>query len=97
MKKFSISQAVQSQGGMSGKKSAVTTYNKIDMIFPAPLGKILVFTNEEGGALALYDISARKILFELSISDVKSVYWNQNFTNAAIVTKTCKNILLIKL
>ena len=46
------------------------------MIFPAPLGKILVFTNEEGGALALYDIAARKILFELSVTDIKAIYWN---------------------
>jgi len=63
------------------------------MIYPAPLGKILVFTSEEGGQMALYDIAARKILHELSVSDVKAVYWNSNFTNAAIVTKTCKRIV----
>jgi len=60
------------------------------MIFPAPLGKILIQSNDDGGSVALYDIAARKILHEMSIADVKSVYWNSNSTYAAIVTKTCK-------
>ena len=38
----------------------------------------------------LYDISARKIMNELQIQNIKRVYWNQNYTFAAIVTKTCK-------
>lgn len=84
MKKFSIS-----AGATSGKKGAAA-YNKVDMIYPAPLGKILAFTNEDGGSLALYDISARKILHELAVSDTKAVYWNNNFTYAAVVTKNCK-------
>ena len=71
-----------------------TSYAKVDQIFPAPLGKILVFSSEDGGQLALYDIAARKILHELSMggTDPKAVYWNSNFTFAAIVTKTCKLI-----
>jgi hypothetical protein len=62
------------------------------MIFPAPLGKILVYSAEEGGQIALYDIAARKVLHEVSIggSEVKAVHWNNNFTYAAIVTKTRK-------
>lgn len=44
LKKFSISQSL----GQSGKKGS-TTYAKVDMVYPAPLGKILVFTSEEGG------------------------------------------------
>jgi hypothetical protein len=76
--------------GVVTAKKGGAQYSKIDMIYPAPLGKILVFSNEEGGSLALYDIAARKILHELpSLPDVKAVYWNApNFSHAAIVTKT---------
>lgn len=71
------------------KKSGSASFSKVDMIYPAPLGKILVYTQEDGGSLALYDIAARKILHELqALADVKSVYWNATFTHAAIVTKT---------
>ena len=62
MKKFAISS--------SGKKGGAT-YAKVDMIYPAPLGKILVYSTEEGGSLALYDIAARKVLHEISVADVK--------------------------
>ena len=61
---------------------------KVDMIYPAPLGKILAYSAEEGGVLVLYDIAARKIMHEISVNEVKAVYWNQNFTFAAIVAKT---------
>lgn len=80
LKKFTI------QAGASGKKSGAT-YSKVDMIYPAPLGKIMVYTAEEGGSMALYDIAARKVLHEIAINEVKAVYWNNNFTYAAIVTK----------
>ncbi len=63
---------------------------KVDMIFPAPLGKILLFCDE---SLQLYDISARKVMFEIACTDVKQVYWNSGFTHAAIVTKSCKQLL----
>lgn len=78
LKKFAIS-------GTPGSKKAV---GKIDMIFPAPLGKILAYSAEDGGSIILYDIAARKTLHELSVQDVKAVYWNANFTYAAIVAKT---------
>lgn len=45
LKKFSIASSTASG---STKKSA-TSYSKVDMIFPAPLGKILVFSAEDGG------------------------------------------------
>ena len=57
------------------------------MIYPGPLGKILLFSDD---SLALYDIAARKVIHEISATEVKAVYWNNNFTYAAIVTKTCK-------
>ena len=46
------------------------------MIYPAPLGKILAYSADEGGVIVLYDIAARKIMHEISVSDVKAVYWN---------------------
>ena len=58
---------------------------KVDMIYPGPLGKILLFSDE---ALSLYDIAARKVLHELPCSDVKAVYWNASMSYAAVVTKT---------
>lgn len=78
LKKFQITQSPNS-------KKAV---GKIDMIFPAPLGKILAYSSEDGGSLILFDISARKTLHELSVTDVRAVYWNNNQTYAAIVAKS---------
>ena len=46
---------------------------KIDNIHPGPLGRILIEGEER---LILYDMSARKVLNEISISEVKRVYWN---------------------
>lgn len=89
LKKFSIA-----QGSTSAKKGSS---GKVDMIYPAPLGKILAYTAEDGGSLALYDIAARKVLHEISVTDIKNIYWNSNFTFAAIVTKTCKDFYIIKL
>lgn len=47
--------------------------SKIDNIHPGPLGRILL---EGEDRLILYDMSARKALNEIAISDVKRVYWN---------------------
>ena len=58
------------------------------MIFPAPLGKILAYSSEDGGSPVLFDISARKTLHELSVTDVRAVYWNANQTYAAVVAKS---------
>jgi coatomer subunit alpha len=57
---------------------------KIDMIFPAYVGKILIQADE---TLLMYDMSARKVTFELAISDVKRVQWTPQFTHAIIMTK----------
>lgn len=46
---------------------------KIDMIFPAPLGKILVAADD---TLFMYDLSAKRVIYELSVSDVRRVQWN---------------------
>jgi hypothetical protein len=57
---------------------------KIDMIFPAPLGKILVQADD---CLFMYDMSARKVMCELSITDVKRVQWTPHFCHAVLITK----------
>lgn len=74
--------------GSNMKKMSITKKGngKVEMIYPAPLGKILIYSDE---CLQLYDISARKVLYEVQVTDVKSVYWTNTFTHAAIVTKTC--------
>ena len=58
---------------------------KIDMIFPAPLGKVLVAADD---TLFLYDLSAKRVIHELSISDVKRVQWTPQFSHCVIITKS---------
>lgn len=41
---------------------------KVDMIFPGPLGKIIVQAQD---SLFLYDLSAKKSIAEITVSDVK--------------------------
>ena len=43
---------------------------KIEGVFPAPLGKILVSADD---TLFLYDLSAKRVLHELSVSEVRRV------------------------
>lgn len=57
---------------------------KVDQLYPGPLGKIVIYSDD---SLQLYDITARKVLHEVPVNEVKAVYWNQNFTYAAIVTR----------
>jgi hypothetical protein len=75
--------------GQNSKKWPIVRkgLNKIEMIFPAPLGKILV---QGDSTLFMYDLSAKKVLCELSVTDVKRIQWTPNFSHAAIFTKNCK-------
>ena len=76
--------------GTNSKKIAVNKKGsgKIEMIFEAPLGKVLIQSDD---MLALYDVSARKVVHEVQgVTDIKNVFWSPNFTYAAITTKTCK-------
>ena len=63
---------------------------KIDMIFPAPLGKILVAADD---TLFLYDLSAKRVIYEVSLSDVRRVQWNPQFTHCVVITKTSISVL----
>jgi len=58
---------------------------KIDMIFPAPLGKVLVAADD---TLFLYDLSAKRVIHELSVSDVKRVQWTPQFSHCVVITKS---------
>lgn len=55
------------------------------MIFGAPLGKVLIQSDD---SLLLYDVSARKVMFELAVTDIKNVSWSSNYAYAAVLTKS---------
>ena len=78
--------------GSNTKKWPIVKKNlgKIEKIFPGPLGKILVFADD---CLFMYDLSARKVVHEVTQSDVKRVYWTPNYCQAAVITKTSIVIL----
>ena len=62
--------------------------NKIDMIFPAPLGRILVHGDD---CLFMYDMAARKVLYEHTLPEgtvIKQVQWTSSFSHFVIITST---------
>jgi len=61
--------------------------NKIENIFPAPMGKILVQTED---ALFLYDISARKVISEIQQTNIKQVVWSSNYNYVVLIAKKRK-------
>ncbi len=78
--------------GSNSKKWPILKKNlgKIDNIFPGPLGKILVHADE---CLFMYDLSARKVMFEVQMPEVKRLYWTPNFSHLAVITKSSIVIL----
>lgn len=84
--------SVSSFDGSNAKKWPILKkgLGKIDGIFPGPLGRILV---QADNTLFLYDLSARKVIHEASVSDVKRVYWTANYTHLALFTKTSIMVL----
>jgi coatomer protein complex subunit alpha (xenin) len=83
---------VSSFDGGNTKKWPIMKKNlgKIENIFPGPLGKILVFADD---CLFMYDLSARKVINEVTLNDVKRIYWTPNFCHAVVITKTSIVIL----
>ena len=79
--------SVSSFDGSNSRKWPIVKkgLTKIDMIFPAPLGKILVAASD---SLFMYDLSAKRVVYELSVSDVRRVQWNPQFTHCVVITKT---------
>jgi len=56
---------------------------KIDNIFGGPLGKIIIKADD---GIFMYDMSARKVIAELQVADVKQIHWSANFNTAVIIT-----------
>lgn len=61
--------------------------NRIEMIYPAPMGKIIIQAED---TVFLYDLTARKSLHEISLAEgtvVKQIIWaTHNFSNFVIIT-----------
>ena len=63
--------------------------NRIEMIYPAPMGKIIIQAED---TVFMYDLTARKSLYEISLAEgtvVKQIVWaTHNFSNFVIITQT---------
>jgi coatomer subunit alpha len=84
---------VSSFDGGNTKKWPILKKNltKIDNIYPGPLGKILVHSDNE--CLFMYDLSARKVVHEVAISDVRRIYWSSTFNHVIVISKTSIYVL----
>jgi len=84
--------SVSSYDGRNSKKWPIIKkgLTKIDNIYPAPLGKILVAADDQ---LFLYDLNSKRVNHELSVSDVRRVQWNPSFSHCVVMTKTSIMIL----
>jgi predicted DNA-binding transcriptional regulator len=70
--------AVCNLDGSNIKKIALNKkgLTKIEMVYSGPLGRIIVHADD---TLFLYDLSAKKVLFELTLAEgttVKQIQWN---------------------
>lgn len=70
--------AVCNLDGSNIKKVAINKkgLTKIEQLYPAPLGKILVHGDDN---IFMYDLAARKVLHELTLPEgtvVKQVHWS---------------------
>lgn len=62
--------------------------NRIEMIYPAPLGKLLVHADD---TLFLYDLASRKVVHEMTLAEatvVKQVQWSSSFSHFVVITQT---------
>jgi hypothetical protein len=84
---------VSSFDGSNTKKWPIIKKNltKVDNIYPGPLGKILVHSDNE--CLFMYDLSARKVLHEVAITDVRRVHWSSTYNHCIVITKTSIYVL----
>lgn len=58
---------------------------KIEGIFPASVGKVIVKSTD---AVYLYDLSGRKIVAEQSITNMRRVYWSSNNQYVALCSNS---------
>ena len=82
--------AVCNLDGSNIKKISINRkgLSKIDMVYPSPLGKVMVHAHD---SLFLYDLASRKVTFEFALSEgtvVKQVVWAPNFGHVAVITQT---------
>mmetsp|Transcript_7397 Transcript_7397/g.12486 ORF Transcript_7397/g.12486 Transcript_7397/m.12486 type:complete len:440 (+) Transcript_7397:513-1832(+) len=62
--------------------------SKVDMIYPAPLGKVLIHAHD---TVFLYDLQTLKVLHEFTLAEgtvVKQVVWTQSFSHLVLITQT---------
>ena len=69
--------AVCSLDGSNIKKVVLTKkgLTKVEMIFPAPLGRIIIHADD---TIFMYDLAARKVMHELTLAEgtiVKQIQW----------------------
>ena len=62
----------------------------VDMMFPGPLGSVLLRSDDR---VYLYDLQQKKSFAELTVTGVKAVYWANDFSNVALITKDSKKQL----
>lgn len=61
--------------------------NRIEMIYPAPLGRVLLHGDD---TLFIYDLSARKVLYEMTLpegTNVKQIHWTAKFSHFVVITQ----------
>jgi len=59
---------------------------KIEMIYPAPMGKVMIHADD---SLFIYDLGAKKVLSEITLAEgtvVKQVHWTSSFSHVAVIT-----------
>ena len=83
---------VSSYDGRNAKKWPIIKkgLTKIDNIYPAPLGKILIAADDQ---LFLYDLNSKRVNHELSVSEVRRVQWNPQYTHCVVITKNSIMVL----
>jgi coatomer protein complex subunit alpha (xenin) len=58
------------------------------MIYPAPLGNIIVHGDD---SIFMYNLSSKKVLCELTLPEgttVKQVHWSANYSHCVVITST---------
>lgn len=82
--------AVCNLDGTNIKKVAINKkgLTKIEQIYPAPLGKILIHADD---TLFMYDLAARKVVHEMTLPEstvVKQIHWSSQMSHLVVVTST---------
>lgn len=84
---------ISSFDGGNRKKWPIIKKNltRIENLYPGPLGKILVHADAD--CLFMYDLVTRKVLHEVTIADVRRIYWTPQFCHCVVVCKNAIHVL----